>query len=229
VAEAPAVEQFAQQHQSEVTVVGLGTQDDFAYAQQFRERTGVTHQLLWDESFDSWAELGVASQPSSILFAADGSELRRWSGLFDADEVLRLVSTSGAATKSAPTSQAEIVGAAPALNADQDRFCRYASRFDSAQRQMEAVFQGDSDAVSAMADDVAFSANGMAQFSPPTLRAVTAPLSRAAVRLRSQLRTEEPSSLKRSGIMLDYLAAAGGLVDPAKQTCDLEIRIASLG
>ena len=28
--------------------------------------------MLWDESFDSWAELGVVSQPAWALFTASG-------------------------------------------------------------------------------------------------------------------------------------------------------------
>jgi hypothetical protein len=94
VAEAPQVEQFARQQTGNIDVIGLGTQDDFEYAQRFRANTGVTHRLLWDESFDSWAELGIASQPSSILFSADGRELKRWSGLFSEDEVLALIGTA---------------------------------------------------------------------------------------------------------------------------------------
>jgi hypothetical protein len=219
VAEAPAVEQFARQHTSDVKVIGLGTQDDFAYAQRFREQTGVTHQLLWDESFDSWAELGVASQPSSILFAADGRKLRRWSGLFDADEVLRLVAAS---VDNDPVETRSDL-------ADTDRFCRYATRFEAAQRQMEEVFMGSSDEVSAMADDVTFSANGMLQFSSPNQRPVLAPLARAAAALRLQLRNEDPTALKSSRVLSEYLKASSKVIDPVKLTCGIEVRIATLG
>lgn len=47
--------------------------------------------MLWDESFESWLELGIRSQPAAILFAADGARLGDWSGPFDEAEVLRLI------------------------------------------------------------------------------------------------------------------------------------------
>ncbi len=46
--------------------------------------------MLWDESRRSWRELGVRGQPAAILFAADGTKLKSWTGIFDEDEVLRL-------------------------------------------------------------------------------------------------------------------------------------------
>lgn len=89
--EAPDVEQFARQHADAVTVVGLGTQDSFEEAERFRARHGITFSLLWDESFESWQQLGVSSQPNAMLYAADGTELRRWSGMYDEGEVLDLI------------------------------------------------------------------------------------------------------------------------------------------
>ncbi len=51
----------------------MGTQDDLALAEDFVEGTGiVSFKMLWDESFDSWAELGVVSQPAWALFSASG-------------------------------------------------------------------------------------------------------------------------------------------------------------
>ena len=47
--------------------------------------------MLWDGSSRSWLELGVRGQPTAILFAADGTRLKTWAGLFDLDEVLRLI------------------------------------------------------------------------------------------------------------------------------------------
>ena len=72
-AEAPGVEQFAQQHADLLRVVGLGTQDDAKQAKQFVERYELQHTMLWDESFESWTQLGVRGQPAGMLFAADGT------------------------------------------------------------------------------------------------------------------------------------------------------------
>ena len=47
--------------------------------------------MLWDESFESWIELGVRGQPAAILYAADGTMLERWVGPFDESEVLGLI------------------------------------------------------------------------------------------------------------------------------------------
>jgi hypothetical protein len=60
-------------------------------ANDFVEDFGISHTMLWDESFQSWTELGVSQQPSAKLFAADGTLLGEWLGLFDDGEVLKLV------------------------------------------------------------------------------------------------------------------------------------------
>ncbi|MCC6438861.1 MAG: hypothetical protein IT196_27810 [Acidimicrobiales bacterium] len=71
--------------------MGLGTQDDLDYAQDFVEKGGITFTMLWDESFESWIELGVRGQPAAILYAADGTMLESWVGPFDESEVLGLI------------------------------------------------------------------------------------------------------------------------------------------
>ena len=87
--EAPGVEQFARDHGDKILVVGLGTQDDLALAEDFVARTGiVSFQMLWDESFDSWAELGVVSQPAWGLFSASGEFLEGGYGGIDPDSLL---------------------------------------------------------------------------------------------------------------------------------------------
>lgn len=53
--------------------------------------------MLWDESFVSWQVLGVSSQPTAVLFAADGTPITGWIGPFPEDEVLRLAAESSAA------------------------------------------------------------------------------------------------------------------------------------
>ena len=88
--EAPDVAQFAQQHASDIQVVGIGTQDGFDEAKKFRARHDITFELLWDESFDTWNAFGVASQPAAVLLSPDGKQLGKWSGMFPIDKVLAL-------------------------------------------------------------------------------------------------------------------------------------------
>ena len=58
-------------------VVGLGTQDGLDAAKDFVSDTGVTHQLVWDDSGESWRFFEIAIQPASVLVAPDGSLLLR--------------------------------------------------------------------------------------------------------------------------------------------------------
>lgn len=90
---APGNEQFARAHPNDLKVVGLGTQDSLAEAKDFVSRHGLTVQMLWDKSRESWRKLGVASQPAYLLLSKEGTKLKRWSGeLSEADmaEVVRL-------------------------------------------------------------------------------------------------------------------------------------------
>lgn len=47
--------------------------------------------MLWDESFDSWIELGVSGQPAGMLFTADGTAVARWSGGIPEGDVLERI------------------------------------------------------------------------------------------------------------------------------------------
>ena len=70
-------------------VVGLGAQDNLDLAQSFVEMTGVSaFPMLWDESFDSWARLGVASQPAWALFSPAGEYIEGSYGGIDTTGVL---------------------------------------------------------------------------------------------------------------------------------------------
>ncbi|MCC6436022.1 MAG: hypothetical protein IT196_13385 [Acidimicrobiales bacterium] len=60
-------------------------------ARDFTTKGGITFTMLWDESFQSWVELGIRSQPAAILYAGDGTELSRWQGRIDEDELLELI------------------------------------------------------------------------------------------------------------------------------------------
>ena len=78
-------------------MVGLGTQDSLGDAQNFVEDYGTeSFTMLWDESFETWLEIGVTSQPSAVLIAADGEPIAGWIGPYPEDEVLRLAAESQA-------------------------------------------------------------------------------------------------------------------------------------
>ncbi len=71
-------------------MIGLGTQDSLGEAEAFAETYGTTFTMLWDESFQSWIELGVTAQPTAILLTADGTIVTGWIGGFPEDTVLEL-------------------------------------------------------------------------------------------------------------------------------------------
>lgn len=90
--EAPAVEAFAKQNAKAVTVVGIGTQDDLALAEDFVSTYGVsTPQMLWDPGFDSWQALEITGQPTWVLLSPGGEEIGRWQGGLPEDEILSKV------------------------------------------------------------------------------------------------------------------------------------------
>lgn len=57
----------------------MGTQDDFALARDFLDRTGVqTPLMLWDPSFATWSAFGVRTNSQMMVVTADlsrGSDL----------------------------------------------------------------------------------------------------------------------------------------------------------
>ena len=75
-------------------MVGLGTQDSYGDAVDFVERYGTTSfRMLYDESFQSWTDLGIRGQPAAILFDTEGNGQYTWFGAFDEDEVLELAAS----------------------------------------------------------------------------------------------------------------------------------------
>lgn len=70
--------------------MGLGTQDSLAEAEAFVDDHGTTFQMLWDETFESWAAFGVRGQPAALLFAANGEPIEGWQGNFPPEQVLEL-------------------------------------------------------------------------------------------------------------------------------------------
>ena len=71
-------------------MIGLGTQDSLGDAVDFVEEYGTTFTMLWDESFRSWIEIGVSSQPTAVFLSPDGTILTGWVGRFPEDTVLEL-------------------------------------------------------------------------------------------------------------------------------------------
>jgi hypothetical protein len=90
-AESPGVEQFARDNADKLQLVGLGTQDDLELARDFVAAGGITFTMLWDQSFRSWIDLNIRSQPAAILYSADGTQLAEWSGPFNEGAVLELI------------------------------------------------------------------------------------------------------------------------------------------
>ena len=75
--------------------MGVGTQDTLEEANEFVEDHDTrSFTMLWDESFETWQALGITSQPSAILLAADGTPITGWVGTYPEDEVLRLAAES---------------------------------------------------------------------------------------------------------------------------------------
>ncbi len=78
-----------------MSVIGLGTQDDLKLADYFVSEFGpFSFPMYWDETFESWSQLGLSSQPAAALFAADGRILDAWVGRFPEDQVLALAAAS---------------------------------------------------------------------------------------------------------------------------------------
>lgn len=56
-------------------MIGLGTQDDFPFAREFRENGGLQDvTMLWDPSFATWQALGVQANSQMMLVAPDLSQ-----------------------------------------------------------------------------------------------------------------------------------------------------------
>ena len=74
--------------------MGLGAQDTHQEALEFVDNYGTTSfRMLYDESFESWAQLGIRGQPISILFDTEGQGHTIWYGPLDEAEVVELAET----------------------------------------------------------------------------------------------------------------------------------------
>lgn len=156
-------------------------------ANDFVDDLDITHTLLWDESFQSWAELGVSLQPSANLYAADGTLLRQWLGPFDEDEVLQLIAGDEVARTDSSATTAE--------------FCRFTDRFARAQRDAVAYPAGTLEARQRILDDLRYAANAMAQTAPSD---ITEPIQLLADAVRSHSR-----ALLDAGLDVDPVDVTG--------------------
>lgn len=74
-------------------MVGLGSEDSLEGARQFARETGAGRgslRMLWDESGRGWDDLGIQSRPMAVLLDRRGGLVKRWYGMFDEGEALRL-------------------------------------------------------------------------------------------------------------------------------------------
>ena len=70
----------------------MGAQDSEGEAVEFVEAGGVeTVTMVWDPTFASWSAFEVTGQPTAVLIEPDGTELGRWRGALDLDDVLAVL------------------------------------------------------------------------------------------------------------------------------------------
>ena len=70
-------------------MIGLGTQDNLALAEEFVARYDMTAtQMLWEDGFETWRQLGITGQPAAMLFDSDGEFVAKWVGVFEPEPVL---------------------------------------------------------------------------------------------------------------------------------------------
>ncbi|NQU37599.1 MAG: TlpA family protein disulfide reductase [Actinobacteria bacterium] len=91
-AEAPKVNDFAENNAAGVTVVGVGTQDSFREAEEFVAKHDLKQPaMVWDESFESWQVMRINSMPTFILLSASGEMLLRVAGKFPEEQIRALI------------------------------------------------------------------------------------------------------------------------------------------
>ena len=64
--------------------MGIGAQDDFAYAERFVSQTGTTFTMLWSDSNESWRHFDVGRNSSVRLLDSGGILADDSPGSFDA-------------------------------------------------------------------------------------------------------------------------------------------------
>ncbi len=66
-----------------MTVIGIGAQDDLAFAERFASQTGTTFTMLWSDSNESWRHFGVGRNSSVRLLDGGGNLVEDAPGHFD--------------------------------------------------------------------------------------------------------------------------------------------------
>ena len=64
-------------------VVGVGAQDDLAYAERFVSRTGVAFTMLWSDSFASWNHFNIRRNSTVLLLDSGGNVIDDGPSHFD--------------------------------------------------------------------------------------------------------------------------------------------------
>ena len=67
--------------------MGIGSQDDLAFAERFLGQTGVTFTMLWSDSFESWSHFGVSRNSGVLLLDAGGNLVDDSARSFDAQSL----------------------------------------------------------------------------------------------------------------------------------------------
>ena len=74
-------------------VVGIGAQDDLAYAERFVDQTGTTFTMLWSDSSESWNHFGVTRNSTVMLLDRGGNVVEGSTGSFDPGSLLEQLAT----------------------------------------------------------------------------------------------------------------------------------------
>ncbi len=69
-------------------MVGIGAQDDLAFAERFVDQTGTTFTMLWSDSNESWSHFGVRRNSTVLLLDRGGSVVEGTKGSYEPDSIL---------------------------------------------------------------------------------------------------------------------------------------------
>lgn len=196
-------------------MVGLGAQDTLGEADEFVERFDLTLPMVWDETFQTWAELGVSLQPSSMLFTPEGQLVKKWLGSIPESEVLAIA--AGAAEVDGPQT-----GSAS--------FCRFADRYLSAHAAFESYADVPIDGQQLVLDDIRFASNAMSQTAPQDVFddvEALASSNRALVALivDSNMSIDPVDDATRTPLLEQRRAALESLLGPVRGGCGVTLPI----
>lgn len=68
-------------------MVGVGAQDDLAYAKRFLDATRTTFTMLWSDSSEPWRHFGVTSNSTVMLLDRGGRVVEGSVGVFDPESL----------------------------------------------------------------------------------------------------------------------------------------------